>query len=48
MDSAANGHFVLFDDADTLREKCRCLEAVGVRQVFARYPDVRPLLPVSP
>lgn len=48
MDSADNGHFVLFDDADTLREKCRCLESIGVRQVFARYPDVRSLLPVSP
>ena len=48
MDGGGSGHFVLFDDADTLRDKCRCLESIGVRQVFARYPDVRALLPVSP
>lgn len=44
MDTAENGHFVLFDDADTLREKCRCLASLGVRPFFARYPDVRCLL----
>lgn len=44
MDPDGNGHFVLFDDADTLREKCRCLESLGVSPFFARYPDVKPLL----
>lgn len=44
MDEAGNGHFVLFDDPDTMREKCRCLTALGVRPFFARYPDVKTLI----
>lgn len=44
MDEAGNGHFVLFDDDDTLREKCGCLESLGVAPIFARYPDVCALL----
>ena len=44
MDEAENGHFVLFDDSDTMREKCRCLTDLGVHPFFARYPDVKPLI----
>lgn len=44
MDEAENGHFVLFDDPDTMREKCRCLSNLGVHPFFARYPDVKSLI----
>ena len=44
MDEAENGHFVLFDDSDTMREKCRCLIDLGVHPFFARYPDVKSLI----
>lgn len=44
MDQAGNGHFVLYDDDDTLREKCACLQSLGIAPIFARYPDVRTLL----
>ena len=46
MDKENNGHFVLFDDADTLQAKCRCLESLSVSPIFARYSDVSAFLPM--
>lgn len=46
MDKENNGHFVLFDDADTLQAKCRCLEQLSVSPIFARYSDIRAFLPM--
>lgn len=34
-------HFVLFDDADTLRAKAQVLTRLGVRQLLAVYPDAK-------
>ena len=45
MDEKNNGHFVLFDDADTLQAKCRCLQELEVSPIFARYGDVCDFLP---
>ncbi len=36
-------HFVLFDDADTLRAKARILSRVGVTTLLAVYPDAQKL-----
>lgn len=44
MDGQGNGHFVLFDDDNTLREKCRCLDTLGVHLIFARYAEAKTLL----
>ena len=46
MDENNNGHFVLFDDADTLQAKCRCLRELEVSPIFARYGDVCDFLPM--
>lgn len=46
MDEKNNGHFVLFDDADTLQAKCRCLQELEVSPIFARYGDVCDFLPM--
>lgn len=46
MDKENNGHFVLFDDADTLQAKCRCLQELSVSPIFARYGDVCDFLPM--
>ncbi len=46
MDKENNGHFVLFDDADTLQAKCRCLQNLSVSPIFARYSDVCEFLPM--
>lgn len=43
MDEAGDGHFVLFDDAGTLRAKCALLEQLSVPYLFAAYPDARAL-----
>ncbi|HIV68296.1 MAG TPA: hypothetical protein IAA32_05450 [Candidatus Butyricicoccus stercorigallinarum] len=37
----AQAHFVLFDDADTLRAKARLLHRLGVSRLLAVYPDAR-------
>lgn len=34
-----HAHFVLFDDADTLRAKARILRGLGVERLLAIYPD---------
>ncbi len=34
-----NAHFVLFDDADTLRAKARTLRVLGIPRLLAIYPD---------
>lgn len=34
-----HAHFVLFDDADTLRTKARLLRGLGVSRLLAVYPD---------
>ena len=38
-------HFVLFDDADTLRQKIRAGREMGLCAAFLVYPEVRDLLP---
>lgn len=37
-------HFVLFDDAETLRQKLRLAESLGYRMALVMYPEVRDLL----
>ena len=44
MDGRQNGHFVLYDDRSTLEAKLRRLDALGVKHIFALYPDVAALL----
>lgn len=44
MDAQENGHFVLFDDADTLKEKCKCLDLLGISPIFARYAEVKEII----
>jgi len=39
------GHFVLFDDADTIRQKLRLGRAIGCSAAFLMYPEVKELLP---
>lgn len=44
--SAGNGtHFVLFDDAETLRQKVRLAQSLGIREAFIMYPEVADILP---
>ena len=38
-------HFVLFDDADTLRQKLRLGSSMGFSAAFLMYPEVKDLLP---
>lgn len=38
-------HFVLFDDADTLRRKLQLGRQAGARAAFLMYPEVQDLLP---
>ena len=38
-------HFVLFDDADTLRQKIRTGREMGLCAAFLMYPEVKDLLP---
>ena len=40
------GHFVLFDDAETLRRKIRLGRALGCEAAFLMFPEVEDLLPV--
>ncbi len=44
MDEETRGHFVLFDDESTLEEKAALLTRLGVRHLFALWPDVRHIL----
>ena len=44
MDEETRGHFVLFDDESTLEEKAMLLTQLGVRRLFALWPDVRHIL----
>ena len=37
-------HFVLFDDAETLRRKVRLAESYGIREAFVMYPEICDLL----
>lgn len=37
-------HFVLFDDAETLRQKMRMAESMGYRMALVMYPEVKDLL----
>lgn len=37
-------HFVLFDDAETLRRKVRLAEGYGIREAFVMYPEICDLL----
>lgn len=37
-------HFVLFDDAETLRQKMRIAEPMGYRLALVMYPEVKDLL----
>lgn len=39
--SGDQAHFVLFDDADTLRAKVRILSRLGVRHLMVVYPDAK-------
>lgn len=41
----AETHFVLFDDADSLRRKLRLGESLGVREAFFMLPEVEDLWP---
>lgn len=38
-------HFVLFDDADTLRQKIQSGNKLGIRTAFLMYPETADLLP---
>lgn len=38
-------HFVLFDDAETLRRKCALAQSLGIQEAFVMYPEVADLLP---
>ncbi|MGE4549222.1 MAG: hypothetical protein AB7C89_06700 [Intestinibacillus sp.] len=44
MEDDMHGHFVLFDDDSTIEEKIMQLKKQGVRDIFALYPDVAPML----
>lgn len=39
------GHFVLFDDAGTLRQKIRLARELRIREAFLMYPEVADILP---
>ena len=38
-------HFVLFDDTETLRQKVRLAQSLGIREAFIMYPEVADILP---
>lgn len=40
-----SGHFVLFDDAGTLRQKRRLAQSLGIQEAFLMYPEVADILP---
>ena len=44
--SAGNGtHFVLFDDAETLRQKVKLAQNLGIQTAFLMFPEISDLLP---
>ena len=44
--SAGSGtHFVLFDDAETLRQKVRLAQGLGIQNAFLMFPEISDLLP---
>ena len=44
--SAGNStHFVLFDDAETLRQKVKLAQNLGIQTAFLMFPEVVDLLP---
>ena len=44
--SAGSGtHFVLFDDAETLRQKVRLAQGLGIQTAFLMFPEISDLLP---
>ena len=44
--SEGNGtHFVLFDDAETLRQKVRLAQGLGIQTAFLMFPEISDLLP---
>lgn len=45
MSRSTGAHFVLFDDAESLRQKRALAQEVGIRQFFLLYPEVADLLP---
>ncbi len=38
-------HFVLFDNTETLRQKVRLAQSLGIREAFVMYPEVADILP---
>ena len=40
----SRAHFVLFDDAETLRRKCALAQSLGIQEAFVMYPEVSDLL----
>lgn len=44
MDENDQGHFVLFDDLDTISAKIQRLNNLPVKKIFALYPDIEKLL----
>jgi len=45
MTGEGGAHFVLFDDADTLRKKLQIARRLGIRRAVARWEDVSDLPP---
>ena len=44
--SEGNGtHFVLFDDAETLRQKVKLAQNLGIQTAFLMFPEISDLLP---
>lgn len=46
MSPSRQAHFVLFDDGDTLTEKCRLAARLGIEYVFALYAEVEAMLDI--
>ncbi len=45
MSRSTGAHFVLFDDAESLRQKRTQAQELGIGQFFLLYPEVADLLP---
>lgn len=45
MNRQSGAHFVLFDDAGSIRKKLRLAEAMGIDRALLFYPEVSDLLP---
>ena len=44
--SAGSGtHFVLFDDAETLRQKVKLAQNLGIQTAFLMFPEISDLVP---